>query len=152
MDLATYAFLSDPSLAVGLTAPFPYLWWTDSDHPGIQYAAEVFAANERPETERGVGYLLTLAGVDLAVRAIEDAIEEVGYDNLTGQAVYEALINLGEYEVLDGVMRVNYSEIDRSPHTAQIRQIQGGPDAFVVLQDWSPTPDLRPAENFASGD
>jgi hypothetical protein len=32
----------------------------------------------------------------------------------------------------------------------QIRQIQGGPDAFVVLQDWTETPDLRPSDNFAS--
>jgi len=28
--------------------------------------------------------------------------------------------------------------------------IQGGPDAFNVLQDWTETPDLRPAENFSS--
>jgi ABC-type branched-subunit amino acid transport system substrate-binding protein len=151
MDLATYAFLSDPALAVGLTAPFPYLWWTDADHPGIQYAEEVFAANERPPAEHGVGYLLTLAGVDLAVAAIERAIDNVGFDALTGQAVYEALLELGEYEVLDGVMRVDYNGDSRSPHQSQIRQIQGGPDAFAVLQDWTQTPDLRPAENFSGG-
>jgi branched-chain amino acid transport system substrate-binding protein len=153
MDLSLYAFVSDPALAVGLTAPFPYLWWTDADHPGIQYAEEVFAANERPPAEHGVGYLLTLAGVELAVKAIENAIDEVGFDNLTGAAVQEQLVNLGEYEVLEGVMRVDFGgESDsRSPHSAQIRQIQGGPDAFAVLQDWSDTPDLRPADNFSSG-
>ena len=43
-------------------------------------------------------------------------------------------------------MRVDFSGDNRSPHTAQIRQIQGGPDKFVVLQDWSETPDLRPSE------
>jgi branched-chain amino acid transport system substrate-binding protein len=151
MDLATYAFLSDPALGVGLTTPFPYLWWTDADNPGIQYAEEVFAANERPAAEHGVGYLLTLAGVDVAVLAIENAIDEVGFDNLTGAAVHDALINLGEYDVLDGVMKVDFSGDNRSPHKAQIRQIQGGPDAFNILQDWTETPDLRPAENFSSG-
>ena len=150
MDLATYAFLSDPALAVGLTTAFPYLWWTDTDNAGVQYAEEVFAANERPAAEHGVGYLLTLAGVEVAVTAVENAIDEVGFDNLTGQAVYEALINLGQVDVLDGVMRVDFSETSRSPHQAQIRQIQGGPDAFVVLQDWAATPDLRPTENFSS--
>jgi branched-chain amino acid transport system substrate-binding protein len=148
MDLATYAFLSDPSLAYGLTAPFPYLWWTDTDNAGIQYAEELFAKNERPASEHGVGYLLTVAGVDIAVRAIERAIDTVGFDNLTGQAVYEALLELGEFDVLDGVMRADYGDNSRSPHLAQIRQIQGGPDAFVVLQDWTETPDLRPADNF----
>jgi hypothetical protein len=36
-----------------------------------------FAANERPAGEHNVGYLLlTFAGVDLAVKAIETAIDE----------------------------------------------------------------------------
>jgi branched-chain amino acid transport system substrate-binding protein len=27
MDVATFAFLSDPGLANGFIAPFPYQWW-----------------------------------------------------------------------------------------------------------------------------
>jgi ABC-type branched-subunit amino acid transport system substrate-binding protein len=146
MDLATYAFLADPSYAVGLISPFPYLWWTDVDNPGIQYAEALFAANERGAAEHAVGYLLTAAGVDLAAEAIRQAILTVGYENLTGQAVHDALEAMGPYEPLQGVMRVDFSGGNRSPHQAQIRQIQGGPDAFVVLQDWTATPDLRPQE------
>ncbi len=146
MDLATYAFVSDPALAVGLISPFPYLWWTDTDHPGIQYAQALFDANERGPGEHNVGYLLLVAGVDVAVQAIENAIDDVGYDNLTGAAVHKALTEMGPYEGLDGVIRLDYSDGSRSPHVAQIRQIQGGPDAFVVLQDWTETPDLRPSE------
>jgi len=146
MDLSLYAFLSDPALAVGLTTPFISEWWTDTDHPGIQKAQAIFEANERPATEQNVGYLLTLAGVDIARAAIELAIDNVGFDNLTGQAVYEALQQLGPYDAMEGVMKVDYSDGSRSPHVAQIRQIQGGPDAFVKLQDWTETPDLRPSE------
>ncbi len=146
MDLSLYAFLADPAYGVGLITAFPYLWWTDADNPGIQYAEAVFSANNRPAAEHNVGYLLTLAGVDVAVRAIERAIDNVGFDDLTGQAVYEALLELGNYEPLNGVMRVDFSGDNRSPHVAQIRQIQGGPDQFVVLQDWTETPDLRPSE------
>jgi len=29
---------------------------------------------------------------------------------------------------------------------SQIRMIQGGPDKFIVIQDWAETPDLRPAK------
>lgn len=150
MDLATYAFLSDPALAAGLITPFPYLWWTDATNPGIQYAASVFAANGRQPTEQSVGYLLTVAGVDLAVKAIEQAIDTVGFDNLSGKAVYEALLTFSDQEILGGVMRIDFSGDNRSPHQAQIRQIQGGPDKFVVLQDWTATPDLRPVENFSN--
>ena len=146
MDLALYAFLADPAYGVGLIAPTPYLWWTDADNAGIQYAEGLFAANERPAAEHNVGYLLLVAGVDLAVEAITQAIDTVGYENLTGEAVHDALVAMGSYEALDGVFRFDYSGGSRSPHEAQIRMIQGGPDAFVVIQDWAETPDLRPSE------
>ena len=70
----------------------------------------------------------------------------MGFENLTGEAVHDALIALGPHEALDGVLRVDYTGGSRSPHESQIRQIQGGPDKFVVIQDWTKTPDLRPTE------
>jgi ABC-type branched-subunit amino acid transport system substrate-binding protein len=146
MDLATFAFLADPAYGVGLISPFPYLWWTDTDNYGIQYAQQLFDANERTVGEHNVGYLLLIAGVDLAVDAIKLAVDTVGHENLTGEAVHDALITLSPHLALNGVMRVDFSGSSRSPHMSQIRMIQGGPDAFVVIQDWAQMPDLRPAE------
>lgn len=144
MDLSLYAFLADPAYGVGLIAPYPYLWWTDADNAGVQYAQTVFEANQRGAGEHSIGYLLLAGAVDLAVDALTLAIDTVGYENLTGEAVYDALIALGPHEVLDGVTRVDYSNGNRSALEAQIRMIQGGPDKFVVLQDWSEMPALRP--------
>jgi branched-chain amino acid transport system substrate-binding protein len=146
MDLATYAFLADPAYGVGLISPFPYLWWTDTDNPGVQYAQELFVANERAAGEHNVGYLLLVAAVDMTVQAITHAIDTVGYENLTGEAVHDALMDLSPFEGLQGVARVDYSGTNRAPSVSQIRMIQGGPDAFNVLQDWSELPDLRPSE------
>ena len=144
MDLATYAFLADPAYGVGLMSPFPYLWWTDTENAGVQYAQGLFEANERPAAEHNVGYLLLVAGVDMTVKAITHAIDTVGYENLNGEAVHNALVELSPFEVLDGVMKADFSGGSRSPHMSQIRVIQGGPDAFNVVQDWAETPDLRP--------
>ena len=144
MDLSLYAFLADPAYGVGLITTFPYLWWTDADNPGVQYAQKVFEANQRGKAEHNVGYLLLVAGVDLAAEAITRAIDDVGYDNLTGEAVHDALIEMGAFDALDGVLRVDYSGGTRAPRQAQIRMIQGGPDKFTVLQDWTEIPDLRP--------
>ncbi|HEY71277.1 MAG TPA: ABC transporter substrate-binding protein [Anaerolineae bacterium] len=146
MDLATYAYMADPSYGVGLISAFPYLWWTDTENAGVQYAEGLFAANERPAGEHNVGYLLLVAGVDMAVQAITHAIDTVGWDNLNGEAVADALIDLSPFEALDGVLRPDYSGGSRSPHVSQIRMIQGGPDAFNILMDWTETPDLRPVE------
>ena len=150
MDLATYAFVQDPALTVGMISPFPYLWWNDADHPGIQFAESVFAANEREPGEHNVGYLLSLAMTDIARTAVERAIDEVGFDALTGMDVHQAMIETGAFEALDGVLRLDYSGDNRSPHSVQIRMIQGGPDAFNVIQDWTETPDLRPTDNFSN--
>jgi branched-chain amino acid transport system substrate-binding protein len=146
MDLATYAFLADPAYGVGLISPFPYLWWTDTDNPGVQYAQQLFEANEREAADHNVGYLLLVAGIDMSVEAMKLAIDTVGYENLNGEAVHDALIALSPFEPLEGVLQVDYSGGSRSPHMSQIRMIQGGPDAFVVLQDWAEIPDLRPTE------
>jgi ABC-type branched-subunit amino acid transport system substrate-binding protein len=146
MDLATYAFLADPAYGVGLISPFPYLWWTDTDNAGVQYAQQLFEANEREMAEHNVGYLLLVAGIDMAAQAMMQAIDTVGYENLTGEAVHDALIALSPFEALDGVLRADFSGDSRSPHMSQIRMIQGGPDAFNVLQDWAEMPDLRPTE------
>jgi ABC-type branched-subunit amino acid transport system substrate-binding protein len=146
MDLATYAFLADPAYGVGLISPFPYLWWTDTDNRGVQYAQSLFDANERQAGEHNVGYLLLIGGVDMAVKAITHAIDTVGYENLTGEAVYDALIDLSPFEPLDGVFKADYTGDTRAPLVSQIRMIQGGPDAFNVLQDWADMPDLRPAQ------
>ncbi|OIN95559.1 MAG: hypothetical protein AUJ21_02850 [Anaerolineae bacterium CG1_02_58_13] len=146
MDLATYAFLADPAYGVGLVAPFPYLWWTDADNAGVQYAQGLFDANARPSSEHNVGYLLLVAGVDMVVKSITRAIDTVGYENLTGEAVHNALVEMSPFDALDGVLKADFSGGSRSPHMSQIRMIQGGPDKFIVIQDWIETPDLRPAE------
>ncbi len=146
MDLATYAFLADPAFGVGLIAPFPYLWWNDVDNPGVQYAQTLFEANQREPGEHNVGYLLLVTAIDIVQKSITHAIDTVGYENLTGEAVHDALIELSPFDALDGVSRVDFSGTNRSPHSSQIRMIQGGPDAFNVLQDWSEIPDLRPGE------
>ncbi len=146
MDLGTYAFVSDPALAVGMYAPLSYLWWNDVEHPGVQQVEAMFAANERGVGDHGVGYILLAAGVDVAKQAIENAIDTVGFDALTGVDVQRALTDMGPYEGLEGIVSFDYSDGSRSPHSVQIRQIQGGPDAFNVVQDWTDTPDLRPTE------
>ena len=146
MDLATYAFLADPAFGVGLITPFPYLWWTDVDNTGIQYAQQLFVANERSVAEHNVGYLLLVTGIDMAAEAIMHAIDTVGYENLNGAAVRDALEAMSPFEPLDGVMKIDFSDGTRAPNMSQIRMIQGGPDAFVVLQDWAEIPDLRPGE------
>ncbi len=144
MDVGTFAFLADPAYGVGFYAPFPFAWWSETDNPAIQFAQENFDANERTPGEHNVGRLLIQGFIDVARVAIENAILEVGFENLTGQAVYEQLAQIEGYNALGGLIVVDYTNGRRSPNMLQMRQIQGGPDAFVILQDYTEAPDLRP--------
>jgi hypothetical protein len=145
MDVATYAFLADPAYAVGFCAPFPFAWWHDGrDNPAIDLAWNLFEANERTPGEQNVGRLLLMGGVDLAKFAIENAILEVGFENLTGEAVYNAMTEIKDYNVLNGLATADFTGGRRSPNLLQFRCIEGGPDAFTIYQDFTEAPDLRP--------
>ncbi len=144
MDVGTYAFLADPSYGAGFYAPSPFAWWNDTDNPAIQFAEENFAANERTAGEHNIGRLLIQGFVDVAVHAIENAILEVGFENLTGQAVYDELTRISGYDALGGLITVDYTNGRRSPSMMQMRVDQGGPSNFNVIQDWTEAPDLRP--------
>jgi branched-chain amino acid transport system substrate-binding protein len=144
MDVGLYAFLADPSYGAGFYAPFPFAWWNDTDNPAIQFAEENFAANERTAGEHNIGRLLIQGFLDVAVHAIENAILEVGFENLTGQAVYDQLVQISGYDALGGLITVDYTNGRRSPNMLQMRLDMGGPDNFNVVQDWTEAPDLRP--------
>ena len=146
MDLATYAFLSDPSHAVDMYAPFPFAWWGETDNPGVQLVEEMFTKYEREPNERGLGRLIGQSSFDVAVEALERAILEVGYGNLTGQAVYDALSGIEDYDVLEGLTTIDFTDGLRAGRLLQIRQIQGGPDKFVVIEESSLAPDMRPGQ------
>ncbi len=144
MDVGTFAFLADPAYGVGFYAPFPFAWWSETDNPAIQFAQENFDANERGPGEHNIGRLLIQGFLDVAKLAIENAILEVGFENLTGQAIYEQLVQIEGYNALGGLIEVDFTNGRRAPNLLQMRQIQGGPDAFVILQDYTEAPDLRP--------
>lgn len=142
MDLATLA-LAGPENMEGFYSLMPYLWW-DEEHPGIEIIKEQFEKNQRPPQERNIAYLASFAIVDVVRQVLERAIDDVGYDNLDGQAAYNAITTMGEIRALDGVLRLEYDETRRAPNRARVAVTRSG--KFVPLTDWLVTPDLRPQQ------
>lgn len=145
-DIATYNYLVDPNYSFGFYAPFPIALWQDTENPAIQFAEKLIQENNRSQLEYNIGRLMIQASLDLAKKAIEDAVLEIGYDDLTGQDIYNALIQIEEYQVMGGLMEVTYTDGMRSPILLQMRQIQGSPEAFVILQDFTQIPNLLPSK------
>ncbi len=133
-------------LAAGYYGVFPYLWWTDSDAPGVQRALETFSAKGYPDTDKAFTYLLTYSVMFGIADILTVAMNNVGFDGLTGTEFLNAMQQMGTISAA-GVLEMNADGSNRAPSKAQIRQAQimeDGSVDFVVVQDFVTLPDTRP--------
>ncbi|NDJ85163.1 MAG: ABC transporter substrate-binding protein [Chloroflexi bacterium] len=147
--------------ADGITGTMPYLWWDELDNRGIQVISNQWAVNhfipagDDEEAQRNalairnIAYLLSFPVIDAYIELMTQAINEVGYDNLDGQAIYSILNGGFDYNAMDGVLRFRYDENTRAITNGRIGQIQfleveGGVQPTVApLNDFLDLPDLR---------
>ena len=130
---------------IGYYGVMSYLYWNDTDNPGVQQALAAFNAGGYPEAEKGVSYLTSYAGIFAYAEIVEHAIDMFGYENLDGDAFFDALKDLGYLNTL-GIIPLDVRDGTRAPREAQIRQAQlvDGEIQFVVVKDFFELPDTRP--------
>ncbi len=130
---------------IGFYGVFPWNWYTDTDIPGVQQVNAAFEAGGYPESDRGVSYLTSYAGVFAWAEIIKHAVSMYGADNLNNETFFEAFQDMGTVTAL-GVFTFDVRGETRSPREAQIRQTQmvGDDIDFVVVQDFFELPDTRP--------
>jgi branched-chain amino acid transport system substrate-binding protein len=129
----------------GFYGVFPWLWWNDTDNSGVQMATAAFEAGGYPETDKGVSYLTSYAGVFAWADIIRHAVNTYGSENLDGEHFMMAFQDLGQVSAL-GIFTYDVRGENRSPREAQIRQVQlvDGKMDFVVIEDFFELPDTRP--------
>jgi basic membrane lipoprotein Med (substrate-binding protein (PBP1-ABC) superfamily) len=143
-DVLTLLGESAPA-ALGMYGVFPYRWWNDTDVPGVQQALAAFERGDYPDVDKGVSYLTSYAGTFAWAEVIKHAINMVGYENLDGEAFFDAFKDMGTVSAM-GVWEYDVREGTRAPRQAQIRQVQlvDGQLEFVMIQDFFELPDTRP--------
>ena len=106
-----------------------------------------FEAGGYPATDKGVSYLTSYEGIFTAVETVKLAIDTVGFENLSGDAYFDAMKEQGTSSAF-GIMTVDVRGETRAPREAQIRQAQlvDNEIQFVVVQDFFELPDTRPPE------
>ncbi len=94
----------------GMFGSMPFLWWTEAQHPAIQFVTQQFTANQRTPAEQNIAYLLSWGSVDAIIETIIRAVNTVGsLDAMTGadiKAVTEAM----DYAVLGGLMQQSFAD------------------------------------------
>lgn len=134
-------------LASGFYGVFPYLYWNDTDAPGVQKALAAFEAGGHPAADKGVGYLLSYGSLYAVQTILTQAMNNVGYAGLDGMAFYDALKELGTVSA-GGLFDLDVTNGNRAPQQSQIRQVQAvdGELQFVVVEDFFQLPDTRPGQ------
>jgi branched-chain amino acid transport system substrate-binding protein len=129
----------------GYYGVFPSLWWNDNDVPGVQQVIAAFEAGGYPDSDKSVSYILSFGGMYAWAEIVEAAIDDVGFENLDGAAFFEAFQDMGTVSAL-GLFTYDVRGETRAPRTAQIRQavFDGTSVEFVVVQDFTELPDMRP--------
>ncbi len=131
----------------GYYAPFPFLWWNDTDDPGVQRMIEAFESRGYPETDKQVGYLISYGAIFAIADIVERAIDNVVLENLDGDAFFAALQEMGSVAGPGSPFLFDVQNGNRAPNMAQIRQAQAtaeGTIDFVVVEDFFELPDMRP--------
>ena len=124
----------------GYLAPFGTPWWDETEIPGIKLMTDIQMkyhgkVNRDPETFEWV----TAA---VGCEAIKRAIENVGYENLDGRVVKDALDSMKDFDVY-GVATISYTPADhRGSNKIVIYQIKDG--KLVRVSDWREAPMLIP--------
>ena len=134
------------ALMEGYYSVVPNYWWNDTDNPGIQMALEDFENAGLPDAKKDIGYLLSYGQMFGVANILRHAMNMVGFEGLTSEAVFEAMQDMGTIDV-GGMAEWRADGENRAPNMAQIRQAQLNADGaieFVVVEDFFELPDTRP--------
>ncbi|MCP4362111.1 MAG: substrate-binding domain-containing protein [Chloroflexi bacterium] len=124
----------------------PHLTWADTDAEIIQESTAAFDAGGYPETERTNTFLLTYATFFAVRDILVHAVNEYGFENLSGETMLMAANDIGVVDAR-GLFEFDLQGENRGPNKAHIRQWQVRDDGTVIdvpITDFFELPDTRP--------
>jgi len=133
--------MAGPANTEGYLAPRTTPWFDEAEIPGIALIRET-QQNYHGRTRSDPEYMSGWLSAAIVCEATRRAIEEVGYENLDGVAMKEALDSMEEFDV-HGITRISYPPGQRRGSRAvAVYQIVDG--KVVRVSEWRETPILVP--------
>lgn len=119
--------------------------WEETGVEGIQFLRE-WNAQWHPEVSvRSNQYILSFVDVLVVAEAIQRAVDKVGYENLTGDAIKEALESLDDWDPMGLMAPLRFGTDRHSGGTAvRMTQLQSG--VWKAASDWIETRELTDEE------
>ncbi len=152
----------------GMYGSMPFLWWTETSSPAIQFISQQHSINERSLAEQNIAYLLSWGLADSVIETYIRTVNRVGSLEAVTGADIRATIEGMDYQVLGGLLRFQFEEgmrdgtenriaVLRYANATMTGPASGPADALLVdgpsgkmffpivvsLTDFSPVPQLR---------
>ena len=88
----------------------PFIWWTETSSPAVQFVTQQFTANERGPAEQNIAYLLSWGLADSVIETYIRTVNAVGsLDAVTGADI-KATVESMEFAVLGGLFHQSFAE------------------------------------------
>lgn len=138
----------DPDLFQGCVCTINHVSYDNEQHPGMKKLKEYMKKYNRGVKEQSLFYVIGWHYVLMVHKSVKDAVAKVGgWDKLNTAAIKAELNNFKDWQPLDGIIKVTYTDKIRTSPWMCLFKIEGmklinlnGPGVFVS------GPDLRPAQ------
>jgi branched-chain amino acid transport system substrate-binding protein len=138
----------DPGLFEDSISVMHMASYDDTDHPGIKKVFSYLKKNNRGIKEQTAFYVLGWQYVLMIHKTVSDAVAKVGWDKLDTAAIKYEMNHLTNWEPLDGVVKITYTDKCRHSHWLRIFKIKDGklvpPGGKLGGAEFVEAPDLTP--------
>jgi hypothetical protein len=117
-------------------------WDNTSDASAINLAEEIFTRNDREAQYRNGAYLSGLMAMDLARYALEEAIIADGYSSLSERTMMEALLQVNNVELVNGLGIADFTGTYQAYQSMQVYQIDSENLVPMRVQDFQSVPEI----------
>lgn len=94
----------------GMFGSMPFLWWTETSSPAVQFVTQQHSLNERSLAEQNIAYLLSWGLADSVIETYIRTVNEVGGLAAVTGADIRATVESMDYQVLGGLLRFHFED------------------------------------------
>jgi hypothetical protein len=139
MDESVVALAGE--LTEGMVGPRSFPSWSMSEVEGVAAAITAFHTNNRKLEEMVMGYLATWPELYTVCYCMNQAVEEVGWDELSGVTLRDQFLKLEDFSPQE---MTKYTFTADKPEPSQTRIFEVYSGRLLPITDWVTCPDLRP--------
>ena len=129
----------------GMFGSMPFLWWTETSSPAVQFVTQQFAENSRTPAEQNIAYLVSWGSVDIIIETYIRTVNAVGSLAAVTGADIRATVESMDFDVLGGLMQFGFEEGMRDATANRIAVLKYanstmsgaamGPDDALLIPD-----------------